>query len=174
MDDTLKALSQKTPEGGTQTLYTINQDFLEENMEIRYGRDHVLGEQPKSSPPIGSIKFRFISSKMHLILHGRAFEMKRRSPMGGHFFQYPTRDRVEEMQWKSSTFMGSDLKLLDCRGRTIACTKRKRGGESIGFHIVQEINDGLLMDLIVVTGVAAVEYRRQSDQDWNWLEDIFG
>jgi hypothetical protein len=30
------------------------------------------------------------------------------------------------------------------------------------------------MDLIVVTGVAAVEYRRQSDQDWNWLEDIFG
>lgn len=178
MDDTFKALSQKTADGSKAVLYAIDQDTLQENMEIRYGKDHPAGPQPKSSPPIGLVKFRFISSKMELTLHGGEFYMKRKTPIGGHFFQYPGLNHLGEMQWKSSTFMGSGLKLVDRQGRTIACTKKELGGLLGGgpcaFHIFDRIDDGLFMDIIAVTGLAAIEYRRQADEGWDWLKDIFG
>lgn len=83
------------------------------------------------------------------------------------------------MQWKSTSLVGSGLKLVDSHGRVIACTKKSMMGHVMGsgpsaIHIFDRIDDGFLMDLIVVTGLAAIEYRRQSDEAWSWMKEATG
>ncbi|RYP37877.1 hypothetical protein DL767_002749 [Monosporascus sp. MG133] len=172
-NDSAVAVSRRTTDGLPVSLYVVHQSSFDTKMEIRYADGHVQ-QQQADREPIALLRFHFFSSSIDLTLHGVDFKMKRKNPLGGHCFRYPGLNG--QMEWKRSSLLGSGMKLVDDRGRAIAVYKKKLGGflgggES-GFHIYDSAEDGSFMDVIVVTGLAAAEYKRQSDEGWEWLEDL--
>lgn len=184
-EGTFKVLSYIDANTGSHVpMFSITQKSSQSKMEIRrVDPSLALPNQPPSEP-MARARFHFTTSKMELNLHGVDFNMKRRSLTGGHFFSYRRSDgyAYPEMQWKSSSFLGSGLVLVDSKGRTVASTQKKKagllggGGDGLpgGIHVMDRIDDWVLMDLISVTGLAAVEYRRQSDKDWDLVKEISG
>ncbi|RYP61392.1 hypothetical protein DL771_010149 [Monosporascus sp. 5C6A] len=172
-DDSAVIISRRATDGLPVSLYVVHQNSSKTKMEIRYADRHVQQRQADREP-IAIIAFHFFSWNLDLTLHGVDFRMKRKNPLGGHRFTYPGLNG--QLEWKSSSLLGSGLKLVDDRGRTIAVYKKKLGGflggRESGFHIYDSVEDGSFLDVIVVTGLAAAEYRRQSDEVWEWLEDL--
>ncbi|RYP79387.1 hypothetical protein DL769_002971 [Monosporascus sp. CRB-8-3] len=172
-DDSATVISRRATDGLPVSLYVVHQNSLKTKMEIRYADGHVQ-QQQAGKEPIALIAFHFFSWNIDLTLHGVNFRMKRKNPLGGHSFTYPGLNG--QMEWKRSSLLGSGVKLVDGRGRTIAVYKKKLGGflggRESGFHIYDSVEDGSFMDVIVVTGLAAAEYRRQSDKEWEWLENL--
>ncbi|RYO81630.1 hypothetical protein DL766_004850 [Monosporascus sp. MC13-8B] len=172
-DDSVVVTSRRATDSLPVPLYVVCQNSVKTKMEIRYADGHVQ-QQQAGGEPIALITFHFFSWNIDLTLHGVDFRMKRKNPLGGHSFRYP--GLKEEMEWKRSSLLGSGVKLVDSCGRTIAVYKKKLGGflggRESGFHIYDSVEDGMFMDAIVVTGLAAAEYARQSDKDWKWLEEL--
>ncbi|RYP11519.1 hypothetical protein DL765_007751 [Monosporascus sp. GIB2] len=172
-DGSAVVTSRRATDGSPVPLYVIYQNSSKSKMEIRYADGHVQ-QQQAGREPIALIAFHFFSWNIDLTVHGVDFRMKRKNPLAGHSFRYP--GLKEELEWKRSSFWGSGLKLVDSRGRTIAVYKKKLGGflsgRESGFHIYDSVEDGSFMDAIVVTGLAAAEYARQSDEGWKWLEEL--
>ncbi|RYP53000.1 hypothetical protein DL768_001938 [Monosporascus sp. mg162] len=172
-DDSAVVISRRATDGLPVSLYVVHQNSSKTKMEIRYADGHAQ-QQQADKEPIALIAFHFFSWNIDLTLHGVGFRMKRKNPLSGHSFTYP--GLKGQMEWKSSSLLGSGLKLVDDRGRTIAVYKKKLGGflggKESGFHIYESVEDGSFMDVVVVTGLAAAEYRRLSDEGWEWLEDL--
>lgn len=162
------------PEGNAFTRYTFHRQKSDSKYELRYANTANPGGHP-----VGTVKFHTMSSKIDITLHGVAFTMAKKDPFGGghHLSEMSLGG---EIQWKESSFMGSGVQLLDAQKRVIArySTKLKQGppqkrfgsllgggSTCAGLEIFVPAQDWIL-DLIVLTGLAAAEYRRQSNEDW--------
>lgn len=130
--------------------------------------------QGVSGNVIGSVIYHSMSSKIDVSVHGESFQMKRRDILScGHSFK--TTPLPFEMQWKEEDIVSSNLKLVDQEKRVIARYRKssklhnmfsrsnnnKRASE---LQIMIPLDDRML-DAVVITGLAAAEYRRRSDQE---------
>lgn len=79
------------------------------------------------------------------------------------------------LEWKGSLSNSSQL-LLDENKRVLAKYEKKRSSmlSSVKEEKIVLCIPGLepYLDLIVTTGFASIEYRRQSDKDWESLFDF--
>jgi hypothetical protein len=95
----------------------------------------------------------------------------------GHTFEDQS---LGEIQWKETSLFGSGVALVDAQGNTLAqfCKRMKgRQGDS-GFEIFRS-TDPRTLDMLVVTGLGAAEYLKQSNKEWSKfgkdiLEDAIG
>lgn len=104
---------------------------------------------------IATISFHSLSSKIDITLHGQPLQLKKNDMFSsGHSFHHPA---AGELKWKEAGFLSTGLVLVDSSGREL-CKYKKRA-----FDVFVQV-DHAFMDMILVTGLAAAEYKRQSDK----------
>jgi len=162
--DNLVITQQSGALGGDVLLYSIHQSDAKPHVTITRAND--------LRDVVGTISFHSLSSKIETTLRGEPIQLKRKDLFAdAHSFRHHS---VGEMHWKESSFLGSGVILRDSQKRNI-CRYRKRHG----FEMLVPIPDQNFMDLVVVTGFAAAEYRRRSNKDWDevlkeTIKDIAG
>lgn len=125
---------------------------------------------------LGTVSLHSWSSKIDVSIHGECFQMKRKDMLSsGHSFKHSAQPL--EMQWKEEDFISDNLKLVDENKRVIALYRKNsrmkkllssnsRNKSSSELHILVPLEDHLL-DIVVLTGLAAAEQRRQSNESWD-------
>lgn len=175
-DNSLSNIYTSMPNGDRSLIYTVYGNKGNSKLEVSYADVNHPGGQV-----VGTIRFHTLSSKIDINLHGTSFTMARKDVlgMGGHYFSNMAFG--SDVQWKETSTFGSDMQMLDSQKRLIAKYSKKlklspaqTGFSSLigaeksasGLEIFMPIHDLVLLDLIVLTGLASGEYRRQSNEDW--------
>ncbi|PGH26903.1 hypothetical protein AJ80_01486 [Polytolypa hystricis UAMH7299] len=164
--------------------------------------DTIYHHQPNNPPPtyvVGTVNFHSLSSKIDVTMGpnknngNKTFTMKRPDPLAsGH--KFPSDTPLGTLEWKDENLIGSSKQklLMDAQKRVIA-RYEKCGGSRLFLQrrrrrekdrIVVMMLPGAAaaeeyLDLIVLTGMASVEYARRSDEEtMDWLgeaaENMFG
>ena len=113
---------------------------------------------------IATVTYHSLSSKIEISFHGQHIQLKRKDMLSSaHSFHDLN---VGELRWKeSSNLLSSGLVLLDKESREL-CRYKKRQG----FDVLVSA-EGEFLYSILITGLAAVEYKRRGDHEWNEVLD---
>ncbi|KAF9895141.1 hypothetical protein FE257_000043 [Aspergillus nanangensis] len=118
---------------------------------------------PHSSAPIGDARFHSFSSSVDVTVRGQPVHMKMSQLSGSFSIESP---RGQKMKWHLSQSTGSSWTLRDASGANLAQLKSHGipglGGEK-RLDILVPCDEGLV-ELIVVTGLAAVTLHKQIKQ----------
>ncbi|RBQ93994.1 hypothetical protein VDGD_09225 [Verticillium dahliae] len=129
----------------------------------------ILHADPRLQNPnaaLGSAKLHSLSSKIDITVRGEALKMKSNIMGTKHSFKY----HGNELSWgvDSSTLSSSTLYLKDSSKRVLAIYQRRPGGmfkrsqPTFDIHVPPATMD---MDMLVVTGLAAANYRSKEKKD---------
>ncbi|KFY15451.1 hypothetical protein V491_05679 [Pseudogymnoascus sp. VKM F-3775] len=123
---------------------------------------------------VGIIQFHTLSSKMELVLQYETVSMRHDELTGSrHEFTSPT-FRGDKMAWKEDSLFGHGVKLVSPDGQLLARFRRVDKATGTGSFEVFIPADGVLLDLILVSGIAASEYRRRSNIELTSVGDVLG
>ena len=147
-----------------------------------YGSTH---SPPSQRYNVGTVNFHSLSSKIEVSLNTgpygsqpTAITMKR-ADLFSSGREFPS--AMGTLQWKEdSGIFGSNLKLVDKYKRVIARYEKRQKGTSMFSRGKQRfilLGQGpavdMNVDMIILTGVATIEYDKQADDDWGEvLENI--
>ncbi|KAF6833675.1 hypothetical protein CPLU01_05396 [Colletotrichum plurivorum] len=176
--------------GNPAPLYSVTHNPKMHKMEIRRLRCDAASEQR----PVGAVKLRTLPPRVEVTVRGAAFKMARRHPLSTSLaFRFLG---AGEMRWERLPGKAHGMRLVDFNGSVRAhfrprmhirvledssggggADERKRqqnaggmgnkAGWGPGFELHAAKLADLDLDLIVTTGLAAAEYRRQLDEDWD-------
>ena len=162
------AISILQPNGTSTKLYTCKASLSKTKLEICYA----------DGRPIAKVEFHTFSTRFDIELHGNKFSMPTKSLLStSHYFTDPA---LGELHWNENK-MSQGLRLLDNRDQVVAQYIRELkdvpgikqtswmsqlvGKQPIGgFEVFVPTQDWRLLDMIVVTGCAAVHYRLTNDK----------
>ncbi|EFQ33612.1 hypothetical protein CGRA01v4_02103 [Colletotrichum graminicola] len=173
-------------------LYSVGHNEKMTKMEVRRIRCDAVSTQDR---PVGSIKTRMLLPRLDVAVRGVKFKMTRKHPLSNALsFRFLG---VGEMRWEELGKQGRGMRLVDFNGKTLAHFRPRlhvlnaggvgggkeegnplegglkgvtRAVRGPGFELHSALAD-LDMDLIVTTGLAAAEHRRQLDEGWNMEAD---
>lgn len=139
-------------------LYNVNSN----SGSVFSSKPHIRIQNAMTGAEVGSVTFRSFSSSMDLTVHGRDFTFdKPRIFTTTHEFRSLATGQT--LKWKrDGMFAGGDLKCVNERGELYALFEislwamSKDGKFELGPAV-----QGPLMDEIVVSGIAAVEFHRR-------------
>lgn len=113
---------------------------------------------------VGTVTFHSMSSNMELTIHNKAVELSS-SGMFTSAHQFVSLATQGKYKWKNDgIFSGGDMLCLDAREQSVAryensnWTMKKEGKFELGAGV-----EGLLMDELVVSGIAMVAYGRRKN-----------
>lgn len=178
--------------GNPTPLYSVTHNPKISKMEIRRLRCDAASEQR----PVGAVKLRTLPPRVDVTVRGAAFKMARRHPLStslGFRFLGAGEMRWERLPGKArgmrlvdfngevrahfrprmhirvvgdaSAGGADERKKQQSAGRTNSIGSKAGWGP--GFELYAAKLADLDLDLIVTTGLAAAEYRRQLDEDWD-------
>ncbi|KAL0935650.1 uncharacterized protein CTRU02_210241 [Colletotrichum truncatum] len=186
------------PKGCAVPLYNVNHNPKCSKMEIRRIKCDSVSTEHR---PIGAVKLRTIPHRVDVTVRGVSFKLSRKHPLSSTLgFRFLG---AGEMRWEKIDKKSRGMKLVDFNGKTQAFFHPRmhvvnhpagnEGGGEIGdksgrrsspgtkagwgpgFELLATRLADLDMDLIVTTGLAAAEYRRQLDEDWDdFVQDGHG
>ncbi|KAK1569858.1 uncharacterized protein LY79DRAFT_584452 [Colletotrichum navitas] len=180
------------PNGCIAPFYSVSHNGKMTKMEVRRIRCDAVSTQHR---PVGSIKSRMLPPRLDVAVRGVNFKMTRKHPLSNALsFRFLG---VGEMRWEELGKQGRGMRLVDFNGKTLAHFRPKlhmlgaggviggkeegnllagglegvnRAARGPGFELHSALAD-LDMDLIVTTGLAAAEHRRQLDEGWDMEAD---
>lgn len=125
-------------------------------------KPHMKIYSAASNALVGTVTFHSVSSDMELTIHNRPVELVS-SGMFTSAHQFMSLATHENFKWKSNgMFSGGDMLCLDNREQLVAkfessnWAMKKEGKLELGAGV-----EGILMDELVVSGIAMVEHRRR-------------
>ncbi|OBT74329.1 hypothetical protein VF21_06865 [Pseudogymnoascus sp. 05NY08] len=123
---------------------------------------------------VGTIQFHFLSSKIELVLQYETVSMRHDELTGSrHEFTSPT-VRGDKLSWKEDSLFGHGVKLVSPDGHLLARFRRTDKVAGTGCFEVFIPAEGGLLDLILLSGIAAAEYRRSSNIELASVGDVLG
>jgi hypothetical protein len=123
---------------------------------------------------VGTIQFHTLSSKIELVLQYETVSMRHDELTGSrHEFTSPT-VRGDKLSWKEDSLFGHGFKLVSPDGQLLARFRRTDKSAGTGCFEVFIPAEGGLLDLILLSGIAAAEYRRRSNIELASVGDILG
>ncbi|KAL5346447.1 hypothetical protein ACLOAV_008718 [Pseudogymnoascus australis] len=123
---------------------------------------------------VGTIQFHTLSSKMELVLPYETVTMRHDELTGSkHNFTSPT-VRGDKLSWKEDSLFGHGVKLVSPDGQLLARFRRTDKAARTGGFEVFIPAEGALLDLILVSGIAAAEYRRRSNIELETVGEVLG
>ncbi|CCF42579.1 hypothetical protein CH063_12537 [Colletotrichum higginsianum] len=163
-------------------------------MEVRRIKCDAISTEHR---PVGSIKTRTIPPRVDMAVRGVNFKMMRKNPLSSALsFRFLG---AGEMRWEELGKKGRGMRLIDFNGKTLAYFRPRlhvlgggggggvgygsspsagglnlkrsdinRAGQGPGFELHAALAD-LDLDLVVATGLAAAEHRRQLDENWDLM-----
>ncbi|KAJ0303744.1 hypothetical protein COL516b_006181 [Colletotrichum fioriniae] len=146
-------------------------------MEIRQVDCNTISAKHR---PIAAVKLRILPPRVDATVRGVKFKMARKHPLSSTLsFRFLG---AGEMRWDDLGKHGQGMKLVDFNGKTLAFFRPRlhvvnagpRGEEEAGWGPGFELHAALAdldLDLVVTTGLAAAEYRRQLDEDWDLVAE---
>ncbi|KAK2046232.1 hypothetical protein LZ31DRAFT_217362 [Colletotrichum somersetense] len=180
------------PNGCIAPFYSVSHNEKMTKMEVWRIRCDAVSAQNR---PIGSIKARTLPPRLDVAVRGVNFKMARKHPLSNALsFRFLG---LGEMRWEELGKQGRGMRLVDFNGKTLAHFRPrlhmlgpgagsggKEGGNPLagglkganstgrgpGFELHSALAD-LDLDLIVTTGLAAAEHRRQLDEGWDMGAD---
>ncbi|KAK2018543.1 hypothetical protein LZ32DRAFT_613582 [Colletotrichum eremochloae] len=180
------------PNGCIAPFYSVSHNEKMTKMEVRRIRCDAVSAEHR---PVGSIKSRTLPPRLDVAVRGVDFKMTRKHPLSNALsFRFLG---VGEMRWEELGKQGRGMRLVDFNGKTLAHFRPSlhilgagggnggkeggnplagglksvgRAGRGPGFELHSALAD-LDLDLIVTTGLAAAEHRRQLDEAWNTEAD---
>ncbi|KFY24999.1 hypothetical protein V493_04899 [Pseudogymnoascus sp. VKM F-4281 (FW-2241)] len=82
--------------------------------------------------------------------------------------------RGDKLSWKEDSLFGHGVKLVSPDGQQLARFRRTDKVAGTGSLEVFIPAEGALLDLILVSGIAAAEYRRRSNTEFESVGDVLG
>lgn len=82
--------------------------------------------------------------------------------------------RGDKLSWKEDSLFGHGVKLVSPDGQLLARFRRTDKASGTGGIEVFIPAEGALLDLILVSGIAAAEYRRRSNVELETVGDVLG
>ncbi|KFY14810.1 hypothetical protein V492_02395 [Pseudogymnoascus sp. VKM F-4246] len=123
---------------------------------------------------VGTIQFHTLSSKMELVLSYETVSMRHDELTGSrHEFTSPI-FRGDKMAWKEDSMFGHGVKLVSPDGQLLARFRRTDKAAGTGSIEVFIPAEGASLDIILVSGIAAAEYRRRSNIELASVGDVLG
>ena len=134
---------------------------------------YITRASPDASP-VGTIQFHSLSSKIELVLPYETVSMRHDALTGTkHNFTSPTA-RGDKLSWKEDSTFGHGVKLVSPDGQLLSRFRRTDKEAGTGSIEVFIPADGPLLDLILLSGIAAAEYRRRSNKELETVGDVLG
>ncbi|KAF9872489.1 hypothetical protein CkaCkLH20_09986 [Colletotrichum karsti] len=175
------------PRGHVTHLYSISHDSKMSKMDVRKMKCDSGSAEHR---PIAAIKLRTIPPRVDVTVRGVSFKMARKHPLSKTLtFRFLG---AGEMKWEQIGKKGRGMRLVDFNGKTQAhfrprmhvvshvagggsgddekhgrSSPGRKAGWGPGFELYATRLADLDLDLIVTTGLAAAEHRRQLDDDWD-------
>lgn len=182
------------PNVGLVPLYSVSHNAKMTKMEVRRIKCDAISTEHR---PVGSIKTRTIPPRVDMAVRGVNFKMMRKHPLSSALsFRFLG---AGEMRWEELGKKGRGMRLIDFNGKTLAYFRPRlhvldggggggvgygsspsagglnlkgsdinRAGRGPGFELQAALAD-LDLDLVVATGLAAAEHRRQLDENWDLM-----
>ncbi|KAK1975180.1 hypothetical protein LZ30DRAFT_754257 [Colletotrichum cereale] len=175
------------PNGCIVPCYNVSHNDKMTKMEVGRTKGDAVSAEPR---PVGTIKTRTLPPRLDVAVRGVDFKMTRKHPLSNALsFRFLS---VGEMRWEELGKQGRGMKLVDFNGKTLAHFRPRlhilgagggsganeegnslagglkgvnRTGRGPGFELHSALAD-LDLDLVVTTGLAAAEHRRQLDEGW--------
>lgn len=123
---------------------------------------------------VGTIQFHTLSSEMELVLPYETVTMRHDALTGSkHNFTSPT-VRGDQLSWKEDSLFGHGVKLVSPDGQLLARFRRTDKAAGTGCFEVFIPAEGGLLDLILLSGIAAAEHRRRSNKELESVGDVLG
>lgn len=123
---------------------------------------------------VGTIQFHSLSSKMELVLPYETVTMRHDALTGSkHNFTSPTVGG-DKLSWKEESLFGHGVKLMSPDGQLLAGFRRIDKAAGTGCIEVFIPDEGGLLDHILLSGIAAAEYRRRSNIELESVGDVLG
>ncbi|KZL73595.1 hypothetical protein CT0861_09667 [Colletotrichum tofieldiae] len=180
------------PNGGIVPFYGVSHNAKMTNMDVRRIKGDAVSAEHR---PVGHIKTRTIPPRVDVAVRGVNFKMTRKHPLSNALsFRFLG---VGEMRWEELGKKCRGMRLIDFNGKTLAHFRPRlhvtgagggggekdgsnplagglkglnRPGWGPGFELHAALAD-LDLDLVVTTGLAAAEHRRQLDEDWDMVAE---
>ncbi|KAK1995562.1 hypothetical protein LX36DRAFT_157661 [Colletotrichum falcatum] len=181
-------ISLVRPNGCIAPFYSVSHNEKMTKMEVwRIRCDGVSAEHR----PVGHVKSRTLPPRLDVAVRGVDFKMTRKHPLSNALsFRFLG---VGEMRWEGLGKQGRGMRLVDFNGKTLAYFRPRlqilgvggggggkeagnppagglkavdRARQGPGFELHSALAD-LDLDLVVTTGLAAAEHRRQLDEGWD-------
>ncbi|WYZ44563.1 hypothetical protein EsH8_VII_000999 [Colletotrichum jinshuiense] len=164
-------------------VYSVSHNAKMTRMEIKRIQCDTVSTQYRAA---GAVRFRKIQPRVNVTVRGVTFKLTRKHPLSSTLsFRFLG---VGDMRWEELDKKHQGMRLVDFNGKTLAHFRPRLrvaeagggGGGSPpaentsrclpGFELFAALAD-LDMDLLVTTGLAAAEYRRQLDGDWDMVAE---